>query len=315
MTVKGGTSMKSNDELPDRLSVISQIDLAPVDKSEVWGKIQNKINEDGSTRIRYKSKRFWGAAGSVGAAVAAVALVALTLNSLHMLPLPHMPTMGSRGTGQFTIAINPNSVTATPLDTASFRNAVQSYLERHSLSNDSYSYSGVFAEANQAVTVNSLPVTNTISNLAVRWSQLVDQKYGFAYLTYLANGTPGIADVLALKTGTDKWAVQRFGSSPPTISAASISNKFGVYPSGMRGTGFETNGSDQINYEFLAGLIVNPSITRIQIVRKDGVSVNVPITNGAFGYVQVGSKRNPIPNGSPKIKAYNNQGNLVFNQP
>ncbi|WDL99215.1 hypothetical protein [Alicyclobacillus sp. ALC3] len=295
-----------NDDLLDRLSVISQIDLSPVDKSDLWHKIQDKMGESRAKRTRHGGKRPSSAVGGIGAAVAGVAIVAVMLTSLHV------STTGSHGTGTFAVAINSNSVTSTPMDTSSFRNTLQKYLERYPLSSNSSSAT-VPAGSNQALA--SLPASNKISDLAIRWSQVLDNKYGFAFVTYLANGKPGIADVLALKTGTDKWEVTQLDNTPSTISVSAIAKRFPVYTiEASGGAGFNTNTPAQVSYEFMAGLIVNRSITRVEVVRTGGGGVNVPITNGAFGYVEFGSSGNPIPNGSPTVKAYDNQGHLVYKQ-
>jgi hypothetical protein len=290
--------MPFEEDLARRLKALPSKDVSD---SAIEG-VLHKLEHQSVESRRWKTSGGWGIAGAV---LAAVILAAIVLNNLHLLP---MGTLARRP--QFDIVENPLAVTRTPLDTTGFRSALQDYLERHKLSTQSSTTSASLS--NQSVTQH-LPVINKISELTVRWSQLVDNKYAGATVTFVGNGKPRIANVLVLKAGRDTWNIEQVSYFPRTLSSSTLA-QFPLYPGEWSGTGFTSFGNDQVQFEFVFGLVIDPAIRAIDIVQKGGKIVTLPIVNGAYGYFQVAPPGNTIYTGGYTVRGYNKWGICVFKQ-
>jgi len=220
--------------------------------------IRNHVGEKLERRIRVSKQKYirrrWG---SIVAVVAAILITAVTLHSINLLPI------GSEATrSNFDIVVASDTMVPTALDTTEFRSILQDYLERHSLSDESHS-STATAISGQP-TKEYLPIINKVSDLAIRWSKIDAEKFGFAFVTYLGNDKPRIDAVIAVKNSAQMWSIISV-SKFPVLTSKELS-KFTIYPSEWGGNNITLNG--QIAFEFMPGLFVNKSITNIKITAK-----------------------------------------------
>lgn len=260
--------------------------------------VLRQVNAEGvkSARTRHRKRL-----GIGSAAVTAVVLGVLALYSLNLIPVPSIASRRN-----FQIVVGPSSVTPTPLDTEPVGTVLKDYLARHSLSVPDSQISLDSLSDNK-----TLPVINTISTLAIRWSQITNAKYGGVIATFMANNKPRMADVVLVKSQSGAWNVGMVNVFPDTISSAALS-KYPIYPGEWSGNDLGGPGNiDRIQYTFLTIFITDPSITRVEVVRDDGSTENLPIVNGVCASLQVAPPGNDFYGGGYKIRAYNRRGEEV----
>ncbi|SFV09846.1 hypothetical protein [Alicyclobacillus macrosporangiidus] len=216
-------------------------------------------------RTRHPLRGLSSAVAAVGAvAIILVGTTIMNRNAQYRSPL-----------SLWTTATVENSVLNTP----SFRNAVQAYLETHTDSGFSSAAIPSAVANNPEVTnaVPSQPIPTTIKDLAVRWSQL-DGKFGYAFVSFRRGESNHVATVVAQQKPNLEWDVLDVFDSGP-LPPAYIS-KFPVY-------NMESSRDGTPSYFMVCGILVNPNITRVQITWPDGQKNEAQVANGVYGYVKV----------------------------
>lgn len=205
----------------------------------------------------------------------------------------------------YVISVAPDSVAHTPLDTTSFRRTVALYLLEHNINISSQT---VTSEAgSNANGKPSAPSFHTVSGLAVRWSSTDFARYGYALVSYQLDGKPRVANIFAIRTSSG-WTVSGVDAYPQ-VTSDNLSS-FALYPDVWTASLLQSG--RKIAFVFISGLVIDPVITRVTITTANGQREATQVTHGVFGFEVTDLTGHLIRNTVYKIKAYNQQGKLVY---